>query len=147
VAETTDAGVEMNMTQTQKSGVRSSAPSTIATGSRKTYRRPVLRVLGAVHVLTRGTGVTQNGDAGQSMRVNSDRALKQDAVRVGEHPLGFGLYLFDYRPAYRERCGHGRQFGVMADEVETVVPDAVSTGPDGYKLVDYSLLGITRAAH
>lgn len=115
--------------------------------SKKTYQRPALRVLGSVHLLTQGVG-SVNGDAGQGMMVaNSDRALKENIVRVGEHPLGIGLYVFDYMPQYRERCGYGRQFGVMADEVLAVMPEAVSTNPDGYKMVDYALLGITQAVH
>lgn len=72
----------------------------------------------------------------------SDRALKQDIVRIGTHPAGFGLYLFDYKPEFREAAGFGRQFGVMADEVELVLPQAVVMHPDGYKRVDYALLGI-----
>lgn len=43
--------------------------------------------------------------------------------------------------------GHGRQFGVMADEVEQVMPEAVSVHPDGYKMVDYAMLGISRNLH
>jgi hypothetical protein len=74
----------------------------------------------------------------------SDPATKENLVRVGEHPAGFGLYLFDYKPDFRDDCGHGRQFGVMADEIETIVPEAVSVGPDGYRRVNYALLGITR---
>ena len=30
----------------------------------------------------------------------------------------------------------------MADEVEAVLPQAVVMHPDGYKMVDYALLGI-----
>jgi hypothetical protein len=66
---------------------------------------------------------------------------------VGEHFLGIGLYLFDYKPEYRDQWGHGRQFGVMADEVESVMPQAVSIHPDGYKVVDYAMLGISLAMH
>jgi hypothetical protein len=72
----------------------------------------------------------------------SDLRAKENILRIGTHPLGFGLYLFNYKPQWRERCGSGRQFGVMADEVEAVVPHAVSTGSDGYKQVDYAMLGI-----
>jgi hypothetical protein len=77
---------------------------------------------------------------------SSERRVKENIVRVGDHPLGFGLYLFDYRPEYREQWGHGRQFGVIIDEVETVVPEAVSVFPDGFKRVDYQMLGIHRFA-
>lgn len=123
----------------------SSGKSTTDVARKKAYQRPVVRLLGEVHLMTRGTGSTANGDAGQMMMVVSDRAVKQNLARIGDHPLGIGLYLFDYKPDYRERCGFGRQFGVMADEVETVMPEAISTHPDGYKMVDYALLGITQA--
>ena len=116
---------------------------------RKTYSPPVLRHYGDVHLLTRGTGATANGDAGQTMNVvmtMSDPAVKQNRVRIGEHSPGIGLYLFDYKPAFRDACGHGRQFGVMADEVEAVMPAAVSVGRNGHKQVDYAMLGITRPA-
>lgn len=48
---------------------------------------------------------------------------------------------------FREICGHGRQFGVMADEVETVIPEAVSARPAGYKQVDYALLGVRQTVN
>ena len=113
---------------------------------RKPYQRPVLRVFGAVHLMTQGLG-SRSGDGGMSMMPmggGSDRAIKENAVRIGHHPLGIGLYLFDYKPQYRDIWGHGRQFGVMADEVEALLPSAVSLHADGYKVVDYAKLGITR---
>jgi hypothetical protein len=75
----------------------------------------------------------------------SEPALKTNAVKVGTHPLGIGLYLFDYKPEYQATWGTGRQFGVMADEVERVRPEAVLIHPQGYRVVNYSMLGITRA--
>ena len=97
--------------------------------------------------MTQGSGAV-NGDAGQGMMPpsggGSDRAIKQNIVRIGEHPLGIGLYLFDYKSDYRDVWGHGRQFGVMADEVEKIVPEAVTVGSHGFRTVDYALLGITR---
>jgi len=77
----------------------------------------------------------------------SDRHAKENIVHIGEHPLGIGLYLFDYKPEFRDAWGHGRQFGVMAQEVEAVMPEAVCVHPDGYKLVDYDMLGISRAVY
>ena len=67
----------------------------------------------------------------------SDRRLKQDIVRVGTYYNGLPQYEFAYRdnPGVRYR-------GVMADEVEAVMPEAVFTGPDGYQRVRYDLLGI-----
>jgi len=115
---------------------------------RRPYRRPELRVFGAVHHITQGLGSTL-GDLGKSMMPTgggSDPAIKENVVRIGEHPLGFGLYLYDYKAQYRDTWGDGRQFGVMADEVEAVVPEAVSIHADGYKMVDYAKLGIVRFA-
>ena len=107
------------------------------------YQAPVLRVYGAVNQLTAGSGGSGADMASQMMM--SDRLIKEDIVRIGTHPDGFGLYLFDYRPEFREIGGFGRQFGVIADEVETVLPQAVVMHPDGYKMVDYALLGIDLA--
>ncbi len=70
----------------------------------------------------------------------SARITKENILRVGTHPLGIGLYLFDYKQEYRDRWGHGKQCGVMADEVEAVLPEAVSVHPDGYNTVNYAML-------
>ncbi|NMQ18985.1 tail fiber domain-containing protein [Candidatus Competibacter phosphatis] len=81
------------------------------------------------------------------MTKHSDRLTKENIVRIGIHPLGIGLYLFDYKPEFRDAWGHGRQFGVMADEIEKVMPEAVSVHLDGYKMVNYAMLGISRSLH
>lgn len=116
-------------------------------GHKLPYSAPVLINYGSVNTLTQGTASV--GSDGTNTRKNkqSDPMLKQNVVRVGDHPLGIGLYLFDYKPEYRDICGHGRQFGVMADEVELVLPEAVTVHPDGYRTVDYAALGIHRIIH
>ena len=58
-----------------------------------------------------------------------------------------GLYLFDYKAEYRQQWGQGRQFGVMAQEVETFMPQAVCVHSDGYKMVKYAMLGIKQTVH
>jgi hypothetical protein len=126
-------------------------PNGMSKFGKSPYARPVLQVFGSVAKLTKGTGGTRI-DGNQTATQNnpmggSDRSIKQNVVCVGHHPLGIGLYLFDYKPAYRETWGHGRQFGVMADEVETVMPEAVSVHPDGYKQVNYVMLEISRNVH
>lgn len=63
-------------------------------------------------------------------------------MRIGTHPLGIGVYLFDYQPEFQQQYGYGRQFGVMVDEVEAVAPQAVSISSIGRKVVDYESLGI-----
>ena len=65
----------------------------------------------------------------------SDRRLKKNIKRIGTHVLGIGLYTWDYL--------WGQPFsGVMADEVEQVMPEAVVTHPSGFKMVNYSMLGL-----
>jgi hypothetical protein len=119
---------------------------------KREYQRPILVTFGRIAALTRSATCSTQSDGvtlascgpGNMAMQSSDRNVKENVVRVASHPLGIGLYLFDYKPAFRSQWGHGRQFGVMADEVETVMPEAVSVHPDGYKLVNYALLGITR---
>ena len=62
----------------------------------------------------------------------SDRRLKSNIERIGTHKLGISLYEYD--------IFGGRQQGVMADEAEKVMPQAVSMHPSGYKMVNYGLL-------
>jgi len=65
----------------------------------------------------------------------SDRRLKKNIKRIGTHALGIGLYIWDYL--------WGQPFsGVMADEVEKVMPEAIVQHPSGFKMVDYSMLGL-----
>jgi len=119
------------------------------------YEAPKLVRYGAVRDLTQsGTGNSSESNAGGNSCITalgkkpcSERRVKENIVRIGEHPLGLGLYLFDYKPEYRQMAGHGRQFGVMIDEVEIVMPEAVSLHVDGFKRVDYAMLGIERTVH
>lgn len=113
---------------------------------KRPYRPPSLQEFGKLQLLTQGTGGNGNDGGGQHTKM-SDRRTKENVARVGDHPLGIGLYLFDYRAEFRDEWGHGRQFGVMADEVEAAMPDAVSVHADGYKVVDYAKLRIRRARH
>ena len=113
-----------------------------ASGAKLAYKRPMLTVYGSVRELTGGSSGLL-GD-GQVMNMGaSDPALKENAVRIGTHPAGFGIYLFNYKAEHRAAHGHGRQFGVMANEVEMVLPEAVMVRADGYRAVNYSMLGIT----
>jgi hypothetical protein len=67
----------------------------------------------------------------------SDINIKQDINKIGKLDNGFPLYSFQYKPEYQDVWGHGFIIGVMAQDVEKVLPDAVSIHPDGYKMVDY----------
>jgi hypothetical protein len=62
--------------------------------------------------------------------------LKHDMVLLGRLDDGLGYYRFVYNG------GHTAYVGVMAQEVQTVMPGAVTRGPDGYMRVSYDRLGL-----
>jgi hypothetical protein len=64
-----------------------------------------------------------------AMGAFSDRRLKSNIVRVGDHPIGVGIYEYDI-------FGH-RERGVMAQELLHVAPHLVSMHPSGYMMVNY----------
>jgi hypothetical protein len=88
--------------------------------------------MGLLGSLAGAAGTAVSGPLGVAGLFTSDRRLKSNIVRIGTHPLGIGVYEYDINGE--------RQRGVMADEVETVLPEAVITRSDGYKMVNYGLL-------
>lgn len=68
---------------------------------------------------------------GMKLTPFSDARLKTNIKRVGTTNDGLGIY------SYRMRWGGPTQLGVMAQEVEQVRPDAVTTHSSGYRMVDY----------
>jgi hypothetical protein len=79
-----------------------------------------------------GAALQGAGQAGGLGALFSDRRLKSNIVKVGDDPRGFGIYEYDIF-GRRER-------GVMAQEVEKIIPDAVSEHSSGYKMVNYGAL-------
>ena len=81
-----------------------------------------------------GGGGGRGGGGGGGRR--SDVALKHDVVLLGHLDNGLGYYRFRY-------LGSSKAYvGVMAQEVQTVRPDAVTRGGDGYLRVYYERLGL-----
>ena len=93
---------------------------------KKVYRPPALRRFGRVSGVTQGSGNKMPDFGSMSAGRMSDRALKHKVVRVGTHPMGMGLYLFNYIPGIDGVDPEQRRFGVMADEVLALCPGAVS---------------------
>ncbi len=87
-----------------------------------------------------GLGSLLGGAASLYTAFGSHPNYKTNVVRVGDHPLGIGGYEFDYRPEYAEKWGDGRHRGVMATELEAVLPEAVKRDADGHVVVDYAML-------
>jgi hypothetical protein len=80
-----------------------------------------------------GGGGFRGGGGGR----RSDLRLKQDVVLLGYLGNGLGYYRFSYLG------GQKAYVGVMAQEVEGVMPEAVTHGRDGYLRVHYEKLGLT----
>jgi hypothetical protein len=72
----------------------------------------------------------------------SDIRTKENIVKIGNLSNGLNVYEFNYKPEFEDVAGYGKQIGVMAQEVEKVIPNAVITMNNGYKAVNYSMLGI-----
>jgi hypothetical protein len=73
-----------------------------------------------------------------NMPTGSDVAIKENIRKIGMLESGLGVYEYEYKAPYKDVWGYGQQIGVMAQEVEQIIPEAVSVHPDGYKMVDYS---------
>jgi Chaperone of endosialidase len=66
----------------------------------------------------------------------SDVRLKHDIALLGRLDSGLGFYRFSYNGS------HKAYVGVLAQEVQTVMPEAVARGRDGYLSVYYDKLGV-----
>jgi hypothetical protein len=70
----------------------------------------------------------------------SDIRLKENIKAIGWLPNGLPVYEYEFKPEYKHIGGEGKHIGVMAQEVEKVMPEAVIEHPDGYKMVNYGAL-------
>ena len=82
-----------------------------------------------------GAGMQMAGNVASKLPIPSDPRLKKNIKRIGTHALGIGLYTWDY-------LWGEPSTGVMANEVEKVMPEAVVLHPSGFKMVNYSMLGL-----
>jgi hypothetical protein len=84
-----------------------------------------------------GGGFRGGGGGGR----RSDIALKHDVVLLGHLANGLGYYRFSY-------LGSSKAYvGVMAQEVQNLMPEAVTRGRDGYLRVYYEKLGLKLRTH
>jgi len=70
----------------------------------------------------------------------SDIRTKENIEVVGYLPNGLLVYEYEYKPEFKDHkhAGHGRYRGLMAHEVEKVIPEAVFEMDNGYKAINYS---------
>jgi len=79
------------------------------------------------------------GGVGTAMS-KSDISLKEDIKLLGKLPNGINWYSWSWN-SIAEKLGIDKQptTGVLAQEVQKIIPDAVKVDPaDGYLMVDYS---------
>jgi hypothetical protein len=91
---------------------------------------------GGAHLGGARAGGGHIGGGGRGGGRRSDVALKHDIILLGRLDNGLGFYRFTYNGGTRAYVG------VMAQEVQTVSPDAVVRGRDGYLEVLYEKLGL-----
>ena len=68
----------------------------------------------------------------------SDRRLKENIRQVGMTDRGINLYRWDWNDEGRRVAGNQEGFGVIAQEVKRIIPEAISMADDGYLRVDYT---------
>ena len=70
----------------------------------------------------------------------SDTRLKDAVTKIGELSDKIGLYRWKWNDAAKDLGIDTPEVGLLAQEVETVMPEAVSTAPNGYKQVRYDMV-------
>jgi hypothetical protein len=86
------------------------------------------------------SGLMSLGGTLGAAAIMSDIRTKENITQVYWLPNGLPVYTYEYKPEFKNEAGHGVHIGVMAQEVEQVMPEAVITRADGIKMVDYGVL-------
>jgi hypothetical protein len=72
--------------------------------------------------------------------LESDVSLKTNIEPVGKLSNGINLYTWDWNEEGKRVAGDAPTYGVIAQEVQEVAPEAVTRGDHGYLMVNYSRL-------
>jgi len=72
----------------------------------------------------------------------SDIRMKENIKQINYLQNGLPVYEYEYKAEFKDHplAGHGKFVGVMAQEVQAVMPDAVINLENGYLAVDYGKL-------
>jgi len=114
------------------SGVYGAPSGGTTTATQPIYSNPGQQALGNL------LGIVGTGAAAYT--AFSDIRTKENIVNIGNGKHNLPVYMFDYKPKWKDQAGHGRFIGYMAHEVEKVAPQAVITRADGIKQVRYDLV-------
>lgn len=75
---------------------------------------------------------------GQQIFKTSDVRLKQDINYLGSDANGVKFYTWEWTEEGQKIAGNDPAIGVIAQELQEIMPDAVMEGSDGYLRVDYN---------
>ena len=85
-----------------------------------------------------GWGGNSSGGGGSN---RSDKRLKENIKHVATDDRGYKWYSWDWNSTAKDLgIDNEPTFGVIADELKDIKPEAVSRGKDGYLMVDYGAL-------
>jgi len=104
------------------------------TGLANLYSGIYSSLLGGLGGLLSGS----NAATGKPWWLPSDVALKENITKVKTLKNGIDLYVWDWTKEAKNLVGDAPTFGVLAQEVQKVIPSAVTKADNGYLMVDYS---------
>ena len=136
-------GQQMQVAQMPQVGVSNASPLQYTAGpdmlsaataqgqyNQNLYNAQMAAASGLTNALIGGAGML----GGAFMMKPSDLRLKKNVIKLGTHKtLGIGVYIWDY--IWGEKGA-----GVMAQELERIMPEAVITMPNGFKAVNYGAI-------
>lgn len=96
-------------------------------------------LLGANQIAAQTTQ-NRNQLAGQVFAMFSDERLKDNVRCIGKDK-GYNIYSWTWNGVAEKLGLTGESFGVMAQEIERFMPDAIGYR-DGFKTVDYGMVGV-----
>jgi len=80
------------------------------------------------------------GDIIETLIKYSDIRLKDNITKVGSLENGISLYTWEWNEEGKRLAGDDPTYGVLAQEVQEVIPEAVTRGNEGYLMVNYAEL-------
>lgn len=96
--------------------------------------------LGGIGQAASGAGGLLTGLEAAGIIGASDRRLKTNIKKIGEHKTGLNIYSWDWKPIADVVDGIKMTAGFMADEVEKLMPKAVILDKSGYLKVNYGMV-------
>lgn len=113
-------------------------------GNMMDYNAALYGSQAAQHGNMMGGAMAGLGSMAGAAMLMSDRAVKKNIERVGTTASGVGIYTWNY--IWEDDDPGARHYGVMAQELRSVQPEAVTLTHTGHYAVDYSMINLEEAA-